>query len=74
MQVRLDLWIDDLDQAEAQLHQLGTTNADPQPPGPDGLIVMHDPAGQLFCICARGQSAHSPVRYAWAGSPDRVRP
>ncbi len=57
MQVHLDLWVDDLDQAEAQLHQLGATTADPQPPGLGGLIVMHDPAGHLFCICARGQSA-----------------
>ena len=52
MQVHLDLWVDDLDQAEAQLHLLGATTADPQPPGPGGLIVMHDPAGHLFCICA----------------------
>jgi len=53
MQVLLDLWVDDLDQAEAQLHQLGATTADSQPPGPGGLIVMRDPAGHLFCICAR---------------------
>jgi catechol 2,3-dioxygenase-like lactoylglutathione lyase family enzyme len=55
MQVHLDLWVDDLDRAEAQLHQLGATTADPQPPGPGGLLVMRDPAGHLFCICARGQ-------------------
>ena len=53
MQVHLDLYVDDLAQAEAQLHQLGAVTVDPQPPGPGGLVVMRDPTGHLFCICAR---------------------
>ena len=53
MQVHLDLWVDDLEQAEEQLHRLGAVTADPQPPGPGGLVVMRDPAGHLFCICQR---------------------
>jgi catechol 2,3-dioxygenase-like lactoylglutathione lyase family enzyme len=53
MQVHLDLWVDDLGQAEEQLHRLGAVTADPQPPGPGGLVVMRDPAGHLFCICER---------------------
>ena len=52
-QVHLDPWVDDLAQAEAQLRRLGTVTADPQPPGPGGLVVMRDPAGHLFCICER---------------------
>jgi len=75
MQVHLDLWVDDLVQAEAQLHQLGATTADPQPPGPGGLIVMHHLAGHLFCICARGPvSPYFPVTNPWSGSSDRVQP
>ena len=53
MQVHLDLWVDDLEQAEEQLRRLGAVSADPQPPGPGGLVVMRDPAGHLFCICER---------------------
>jgi catechol 2,3-dioxygenase-like lactoylglutathione lyase family enzyme len=53
MQVHLDLYVDDLAQAEEQLHRLGAVTADPQPPGPGGLVVMRDPAGHLFCICER---------------------
>lgn len=53
MQVHLDLWVDDLDHAQARLHRLGATTVEPQPPGPGRLIVMRDPAGHLFCICAR---------------------
>jgi catechol 2,3-dioxygenase-like lactoylglutathione lyase family enzyme len=53
-QVHLDLYVDDLALAEEQLHRLGAVTVDPQPPGPGGLVVMRDPAGHLFCICARG--------------------
>jgi catechol 2,3-dioxygenase-like lactoylglutathione lyase family enzyme len=53
MQVHLDLWVDDLEQAEEQLRRLGAVTADPQPPGPGGLVVMRDPAGHLFYICER---------------------
>ena len=52
MQVHLDLYVDDPAQAEEQLRQLGAETVDPQPPG-RGLAVMRDPAGHLFCICAR---------------------
>jgi catechol 2,3-dioxygenase-like lactoylglutathione lyase family enzyme len=53
VQVHLDLWVDDLEQAEEQLRRLGAVTADPQPPGPGGLVVMRDPAGHLFYICER---------------------
>lgn len=52
MQVHLDLYVADLAAAEEQLHRLGAVTADPQPPGPVGLVVMRDPAGNLFCIAA----------------------
>jgi catechol 2,3-dioxygenase-like lactoylglutathione lyase family enzyme len=53
MQVHLDLWVDDLELAEEQLRRLDAVTADPQPPGPGGLVVMRDPAGHLFCIGER---------------------
>jgi hypothetical protein len=53
MQVHLDLYVDDLAQAEHHLHRLGAETVDPQPPGPGGLIVMRDPPSHLLCICAR---------------------
>jgi len=31
--------------------------AEPQPPGSGGLVVMQDPAGHPFCICARLNNA-----------------
>jgi catechol 2,3-dioxygenase-like lactoylglutathione lyase family enzyme len=52
MQVHLDFWVDDLAVARDQLHELGAVTVAPQPPG-EGLIVMRDPAGHLFCICQR---------------------
>ena len=61
MQVHLDLYVDDLTTAEKQLHQLGAETVYPQPPGPGGLLVMRDPAGHLFCLCARPPSpSHRP--------------
>jgi len=50
MQAHLDFYVDDLDQAEAQLHELGATTPDHQPHRSDGLVVMLDPAGHPFCI------------------------
>lgn len=44
MQAHLDLWVDDLDQAEEQLRQLGAVTAEPQPPGPGGLLVTRAPS------------------------------
>ncbi len=52
-QVHLDLWVDDLDQAEARLHRLGAVTVEPEPAGPGRHRVMRDPAGHPFCICAR---------------------
>lgn len=53
MQVHLDFFTDDLGQAEAELHHHGATTPEYQPLRHDGLIVMRDPAGHLFCICRR---------------------
>lgn len=53
MQVHLDFYVDDLEAAEARLHQLGATTPDYQPRREDGLVVMLDPAGHLFCIGTR---------------------
>ena len=47
----------DCRQAEEQLHRLGAVRAEPQPPGSGDLVVMQDPAGHLFCICARLNNA-----------------
>lgn len=48
----LDLYVEDLDKAEAACRELGATRADHQP-GPDRWRVMIDPAGQPFCVCLR---------------------
>jgi catechol 2,3-dioxygenase-like lactoylglutathione lyase family enzyme len=53
MQVHLDFYVDDLKQAQDRLHQLGAVTAGHQPHRDNGLIVMRDPAGHLFCICTR---------------------
>ena len=53
MQVHLDFYVDDLEEAEARLHQLGATTPGHQLHREDGLVVMLDPAGHLFCICTR---------------------
>lgn len=53
MQIHLDFSVDDLDEAEALLHQHGTTTAEYQPHRENGLVVMRDPAGHLFCIGTR---------------------
>ncbi len=52
MQVHLDFWVDDLAVARDLLHELGAASVAPQPAG-EGLTVMRDPAGHLFCICQR---------------------
>jgi hypothetical protein len=53
IQVHLDFFVDDLDQAEALLHEHGATTADYQPHRDNGLLVMLDPAGHPFCIGTR---------------------
>jgi Glyoxalase-like domain len=52
-QVHLELLVDDLDQAEAQLVDLGAAVADEQPLRQNGNVVMLDPAGHPFCIGTR---------------------
>ena len=53
MQTHLDFFVDDLDEAEALLLQHGATTPECQPHREDGLAVMRDPAGHLFCIATR---------------------
>jgi hypothetical protein len=53
MQGHLDFFADDLEKAEALLHQHGATTPEDQPHRGEGLIVMLDPAGHPFCICTR---------------------
>lgn len=48
----LDLYVDDLDKAEARCLELGAARPDFQP-GADRWRVLTDPAGHPFCICAR---------------------
>ena len=52
-QMHLELWIDDLDEAETRLHALGATTCDHQPHRDQGNVVMLDPAGHPFCIGTR---------------------
>jgi Glyoxalase-like domain len=53
MQIHLDFFADDLDEAEALLRQHGATRPEFQPHRDDGLVVMLDPAGHPFCIGTR---------------------
>jgi Glyoxalase-like domain len=48
----LDLYVDDLDEAEASCVKLGASKPDFQPGG-DKWRVLTDPAGHPFCICVR---------------------
>ncbi|MBT2368975.1 VOC family protein [Streptomyces sp. ISL-10] len=48
-QVHLDFEVDDLDEAEALLLELGATKPEHQPGG-DGWRVFTDPAGHPFCL------------------------
>ncbi len=50
----LDLYVDDLDKAEARCLELGASKPAFQPGG-DRLHVLTDPAGHPFCICARSE-------------------
>ncbi len=53
IQIHLDFFADDLDGAEALLHQHGATTPEYQPHRESGLVVMLDPAGHPFCIGTR---------------------
>lgn len=48
----LDMYVDDLDDAEARCVELGAHKPEFQPGG-DRWRVLTDPAGQPFCICVR---------------------
>ncbi len=49
MQVHLDFFVDDVEEAEVLLHQHGATTPEYQP-HPELGLVMLDPAGHPFCI------------------------
>jgi hypothetical protein len=53
MQIHLDFFVDNLNEAEALLHQHGATTPEYQPHKDNGLRVMLDPAGHPFCIANR---------------------
>jgi len=53
IQFHLELWIDDLDEAEERLQALGAVTCDFQPHRDQGNVVMLDPAGHPFCIGTR---------------------
>jgi Glyoxalase-like domain len=48
-QMHLDVIVDDLDAAEAELLKLGATRHEHQPS--DRFRVLLDPAGHPFCLC-----------------------
>ncbi|WP_169813648.1 VOC family protein [Nocardia pseudobrasiliensis] len=48
-QIHLDFKVDDLDQAEAVLLELGATKPDHQPAGQRARVLI-DPAGHPFCL------------------------
>ncbi|SHN46009.1 VOC family protein [Cryptosporangium aurantiacum] len=48
----LDLYVDDVDAAEARCHTLGATTPEFQP-GAEKWRVLLDPAGHPFCLCPR---------------------
>ncbi|MFH8789298.1 VOC family protein [Streptomyces roseoverticillatus] len=52
-QVHLDFEVDDLDEAELLLMELGATKPEHQP-GADRWRVFTDPAGHPFCLTTRG--------------------
>ncbi|MFF8593899.1 VOC family protein [Streptomyces sp. NPDC015220] len=51
-QIHLDFEVDDLDEAEAMLLELGAAKPDHQPGG-DRWRVFTDPAGHPFCVLTR---------------------
>ncbi|MER5635687.1 VOC family protein [Kitasatospora sp. NPDC002227] len=53
LQMHMEFYVEDVDAAEAELVALGATTAPEQADRARGLVVMLDPAGRPFCICAR---------------------
>jgi len=53
-QMHLDLFVDDLDTAEAATIELGAVKADFQPE-PDRWRVLLDPSGHPFCLVRSGK-------------------
>jgi catechol 2,3-dioxygenase-like lactoylglutathione lyase family enzyme len=52
-QIHLDLWVDDIDTAHAEVMSLGARLLKPSTggDGPDDFQVYADPAGHPFCLC-----------------------
>jgi hypothetical protein len=59
MQVHLDFFVNDLDEAAALLQKFGATAPEHQPHHKDGLVVLLDPAGHPFCIAVRPTMKHA---------------
>jgi catechol 2,3-dioxygenase-like lactoylglutathione lyase family enzyme len=53
MQIHLELWVDDIEAAQARLRELGATTCAFQPHRHHGNLVLLDPAGHPFCIGTR---------------------
>ena len=53
VQMHLEIYVDDLQQAEARLVSLGAGKPADQDPIDPGLIVLTDPAGHPFCRSER---------------------
>ena len=53
LQMHLEVYVDDLQEAEARLRSLGAGRPAEQDPADPGLVVLTDPAGHPFCIFER---------------------
>lgn len=53
LQMHLEVYVDDLEQAETRLLSLGAGKPTEQDPADPGLVVLTDPAGHPFCIFER---------------------
>ena len=53
LQIHLDLWVDDIDEAHSRVMDLGARLLKPAEGGddPDDFQVYADPAGHPFCLC-----------------------
>ncbi|WP_113701242.1 VOC family protein [Nonomuraea lactucae] len=50
-QLHIDVLVEDMDQAEKAVLELGATKHDHQPSEKDSFRVFLDPAGHPFCLC-----------------------
>jgi hypothetical protein len=50
-QFHVDVTVDDLERAEAEVLSLGATKHDVQPAGDENWRVYLDPTGHPFCLC-----------------------